>query len=87
MELEDDIPYFLRQEISEAPRTPPELTWTDDGNFRTPDLTGLSLRDTYAVFQGAGLPIQTRGTGRVVTQDPIAGAILRPGEPVEVVLQ
>ena len=86
-ESDDDLPYFLRQEIAAAPRVPPELTWTDDGNYRAPDLTGLSLRDTYAVFQGAGLPIQTQGSGRVVTQDAIAGGILRPGEPVMVVLQ
>ena len=84
---EEEIPYFLQQEIDAAPRVEPELTWTQDGHFRTPDLTGMSLRDTYALLEGVGLSIQTRGSGRVITQNPLAGASLRPGDQVEVVLQ
>jgi cell division protein FtsI (penicillin-binding protein 3) len=86
-DLDDGIPYFMRQEIENTPRALPDLTWTQEGNFRTPNLTGLSLRDTYAVLQGAGLAIHTSGTGRVVSQIPLAGSTIRPGEQVEVVLQ
>ena len=61
-------------ESDAAPRVERELTWTQDGHFRTPDLTGMSLRDTYALLEGVGLSIQTRGSGRVITQNPLAGA-------------
>ena len=84
---DDDIPYFLRQELAQTPHAPVGLTWTADGHFRTPDLRGLSLRDTYSVFQGSGLALLTTGTGQVISQDPAAGSIIQPGDQVEVVLQ
>jgi cell division protein FtsI (penicillin-binding protein 3) len=86
-ELEEGVPYFMAQEIKATPHVPPDLAWTQEGSFRTPDLTGLSLRDTFAVLQGAGLSIHTTGTGRVISQDPMVGSSIRPGEQVGVVLQ
>ena len=70
-----------------APMTEPELQWSASGALRTPDLTGLSLRDALVTLQGSGLDVQTTGSGRVARQAPAAGAPIAPGQRVEVVLQ
>lgn len=64
-----------------------ELVWMDANALRTPDLTGMSLRDALVTLQGAGLRVDVRGTGRVWQQVPTPGAPVAPGNTVEVVLQ
>ena len=43
----------------------PELRWADGGALRTPDLSGLSLRDALVTLQGAGLAVASTGSGSV----------------------
>ena len=69
------------------PQVAPELRWDARSRLLTPDLAGLSMRDALVTLQGAGLEIHLEGTGRVVRQSPIPGRPIRPGQPVEVVLQ
>lgn len=69
------------------PEAAPELQWTEDGTLRTPDLSGLSMRDALVTLQGAGLTVSTRGSGRVTSQTPSPGAPLAPGSAVEVTFQ
>jgi cell division protein FtsI (penicillin-binding protein 3) len=47
----------------------------------TPDVLGLSARQALAVFARIGVTARLSGTGFVVSQEPPAGAPLRPGEP------
>ena len=68
------------------PTAPPELTWTADGGLMAPDLTGLSLRDALVTLEGAGLRVQTTGSGQVARQVPAPGARLSPGDSVQVEL-
>ena len=65
----------------------PELTWTDDGRLRIPDLTGLSLRDALTTVQGAGLALSVEGSGRVLHQSPAPGTPLDSGARLELRLQ
>ena len=65
----------------------PELTWTEDGRLRVPDLTGLSLRDALHTVQGAGLALSIEGSGRVHRQIPGAGTALDAGAPLVLRLQ
>ncbi len=65
----------------------PDLTWTAEGSLRLPDLRGLTLRDSLAALQGAGLGVTLRGWGVVVDQSPPPGGRLRPGQTVELVLE
>lgn len=74
-------------EQPDAPIAAPELQWTAAGTLRTPDLSGLSLRDALVTLQGAGLTVSTRGSGRVAAQSPTPGTPVAPGGAVEVVLQ
>lgn len=71
----------------EIPQVPAELTWQADGSMRLPDLSGLSMRDALLSLQGAGLAVRVTGSGRVAEQTPAAGASLRPGASVEVLLR
>jgi cell division protein FtsI (penicillin-binding protein 3) len=71
----------------EAPIAPPELQWMDDGRLRTPDLTGLSLRDALVTLQGAGLGVSMQGSGRVAEQEPDPGLPIPIGGRVEVTLK
>jgi len=64
-----------------------ELVWLDASALKTPDLTGMSLRDALVALQGAGLRVDVRGSGRVAIQTPLPGAPVAPGGAVEVVLQ
>ncbi len=45
-----------------------------------PDLTGLSLRKGLRLLQRAGVHVTVRGTGRIVSQTPKAGKMLKKGE-------
>ena len=69
------------------PVVAPELRWDQTSHLLVPDLAGLSMRDALVTLQGAGLDIRLEGTGRVVQQSPNPGRPIRPGQPVEVVLQ
>jgi len=71
----------------EPPQVTPELRWDDGARLLTPNLDGMSMRDALVTLQGSGLHIRFEGSGRVVQQSPIPGRPLRPGQPVEVVLQ
>lgn len=73
--------------LAAAPEASPELQWGADGALRTPDLSGLSMRDALVTLQGAGLTVSTHGSGRVTSQSPSPGAPLAPGSAVEVTLQ
>ena len=72
--------------LAMGPTATPELHWTETGALRVPDLSGLSLRDALVTLQGAGLSIQTHGSGRVVAQAPASGTSLSPGGTVELTL-
>ena len=78
-------------DADDEPTPPPiadvELTWASESELRTPDLAGLSLRDALGALQGAGLDISVRGSGRVASQTPSPGALVSPGDRVEVILQ
>jgi cell division protein FtsI (penicillin-binding protein 3) len=52
----------------------------------TPNAAGLSARQALALFARFGLPVRLQGTGFVVSQDPPAGSVLRPGETHTLVL-
>ncbi|MCB9761945.1 MAG: transpeptidase family protein [Alphaproteobacteria bacterium] len=65
----------------------PELTWTEDGQLRVPDLTGLSMRDLLVTVDGAGLELALVGSGQVVSHSPAAGQALSPGDRLEVLLR
>ncbi|MBI1387870.1 MAG: PASTA domain-containing protein [bacterium] len=41
-----------------------------------PDLTGLPLRDAYIQLRRLGLGVEVEGSGKVVSQEPIAGAAI-----------
>ncbi|MCB9779993.1 MAG: transpeptidase family protein [Alphaproteobacteria bacterium] len=70
-----------------VPAVAPAVTWTADGRLRTPDLSGLSLRDALGVVEGTGLALQVSGSGRVTTQQPGPGTVLDPGASLEVALR
>lgn len=54
---------------------------------RMPDLTGLSLRKSLRVVQGAGVTVTVKGSGRVVGQEPKPGTMLVSGGSVVIELQ
>lgn len=80
-------PAAEEQAAPPSPLEGAELVWLDATALRTPDLTGLSLRDALVALQGAGLHVDVRGSGRVASQSPQPGAPVNPGARVEVVLQ
>jgi len=45
-----------------------------------PDLTGLSMRNALSRIEGRGLIIKVSGNGKVVDQNPKAGAVVEKGE-------
>jgi len=52
------------------------------GEWVLPDLSGRSLRAALAALEPSGVDLQVDGSGRVVAQEPLAGATLAPGEKV-----
>ncbi|MGH9315886.1 MAG: penicillin-binding protein [Thermoanaerobaculia bacterium] len=52
----------------------------------TPDAVGLSARQALALFARLGLPVRLQGTGFVISQNPPAGSVPRPGETHTLVL-
>jgi cell division protein FtsI (penicillin-binding protein 3) len=64
-----------------------DLVWADGGKLRLPDISGLGMRDVLVLFEDSGLEVALDGQGLAVTQHPDAGALLSPGDRVEVRFQ
>ncbi len=52
-----------------------------------PELTGMSLRKSLRILQGAGITVRVRGSGRVVDHRPAAGESLPAGGQVLLMLE
>lgn len=65
---------------------PLALEWAGEG-WRVPDLSGRPLRDVLVGVEGAGLALAIDGSGRAVSQNPAPGAVVAPGQRVEVVFR
>lgn len=72
--------------IASALAPPSELATADDF-WMMPDLSGLTARDVMDLFSGKELKIKLRGSGLVTSQRPLAGALLKRGESVQVKLE
>lgn len=67
--------------VSTLPSSPIELTASADG-WVVPDLTGRSLRAALVAMQASGVDLQVDGSGRVASQEPLAGTAVAPGDRV-----
>jgi beta-lactam-binding protein with PASTA domain len=47
-----------------------------------PDLTGRSLRAALVAMQPIGVDLKVEGSGRVASQEPLAGTAVGPGDRV-----
>jgi cell division protein FtsI (penicillin-binding protein 3) len=63
------------------------LTWGEDGKLRLPDTAGLGLRDILVLFEDSGIEVALSGFGQAVSMHPEAGALVAPGDRVEVRFQ
>ena len=63
------------------------LDWVEGGKLRLPDTAGLGLRDVLVLFEDSGLEVALSGYGQAYSMHPEAGAIVAPGERVEVRFQ
>ncbi len=54
---------------------------------RMPDLTGMSLRKSFRLLRDAGVEIVFKGSGRIVSHKPKAGAALVSGSTVRLLLE
>jgi cell division protein FtsI (penicillin-binding protein 3) len=63
------------------------LVWAEGGKLQLPDIEGLGLRDVLVLFQDSGLEVALNGHGQAVSMHPEAGALVAPGERVEVRFQ
>ena len=63
------------------------LIWADDGKLRLPDTSGLGLRDVLVLFEDSGLEVALSGYGQAISMHPEAGALVAPGDRVEVSFQ
>ncbi len=61
-----------------------ELSWTESGELRIPDFTGMSMRDVLVAVDGSGLSLAVRGSGAASSQSPPPGSPLGPGDRLEV---
>jgi cell division protein FtsI/penicillin-binding protein 2 len=52
----------------------------DGQGIPTPDVVGLSARQALAIFARLGMTAHLRGSGFVVSQDPLPGTPARPGD-------
>lgn len=52
-----------------------------------PDLKGMTMKNAKSTLEGKGLNIKTIGTGKVISQDPIAETEITEGSVVTVTLQ
>jgi hypothetical protein len=53
-----------------------------DGDWRMPNLYGLTAREVMELFSGKEFRLRLRGSGLVRAQQPSSGALLKKGEPV-----
>lgn len=67
--------------VSALPSSPIELTASADG-WVVPDLTGRSLRAALVAMQASGVDLKVDGSGRVASQEPLAGTAVAPGDRV-----
>ncbi len=63
------------------------LSWATDGKLRLPNTEGLGLRDVLVLFEDSGLEIALSGHGQAISMHPEAGALVAPGDRVEVRFQ
>ena len=68
--------------VTALPSEPVELAANADGAWVLPDLSGRSLRAALAALEPSGLDLRVEGSGRVVSQEPLAGTPLTAGETV-----
>jgi cell division protein FtsI (penicillin-binding protein 3) len=68
--------------VSALPAEPIEVAAAADGAWVVPDLTGRSLRAALAALQPTGADLRVEGSGRVASQEPLAGTPVSPGDPV-----
>lgn len=72
--------------VAAAPAAPPVLETSGEGDWRMPDLAGLTARDVMELFSGRDLRLRLRGSGLVKAQQPSPGALIRRGDNVAVQL-
>ena len=72
--------------VAAAPATPPVLEVSAEGDWRMPDLGGLTARDVMELFSGKDLRLRLRGSGLVKGQQPQPGSLLRRGDNIAVQL-
>lgn len=74
-----DRTVFAAELDSAAPPSPAVVYSTDhSGNLATmPDFRGMSYRQVMRTMEQTGLNLRLKGTGRVVSQSPVAGAPIR----------
>lgn len=70
--------------VAAAPAVPPVLMAAEEGEWRMPDLNGLTARDVMELFSGKELRLRLRGSGLVKAQQPQPGALLRRGDNIAV---
>lgn len=61
---------------------PPRLTVVRPGRMRVPDLRGLPLRKAIDQLSHAGLAVEAKGSGVVLSQRPAAGVMVTNGDRV-----
>ena len=57
------------------------------GQWRMPDLTNRTLRDSVKAIESTGATVDVRGYGRLVSQSPAVGAPIGPGVNVQLQFQ
>jgi cell division protein FtsI (penicillin-binding protein 3) len=67
--------------VSTLPSEPIEVTASAEG-WVVPDLTGRSLRAALVAMQPIGVDLKVEGSGRVASQEPLAGTAVGPGDRV-----
>jgi len=66
---------------------PPTDLQAADEHWLMPDLSGLTARDVMDLFSGKDMQVTLRGSGLVKSQRPLAGALLKKGNVVQVKLE
>ena len=68
-------------------KPPPELTQEKDGKWKVPNLAGHDMRTLVKVLEKGQLKLVPHGSGVSWRQNPLPGAVLAPGDAVEVWFQ
>lgn len=68
--------------VRSEPLPPIEVRADGSGGWILPDLGGRSMRSAAAALQFAGVDLVVEGAGHLVSQEPLAGAHVAPGETV-----